>query len=79
MDDVGSESERASLRLFNQALAQAGRTVTDLALGREMKIDGIRIEVLGVKNPEITRNPVNNSSLVLRSGWVTTISRQPNS
>ncbi len=66
MDEVGGDSEKVSLRQFNQALAQAGRTVTDLALGQEMEIDGIRIEVLGVKNPEITRNSVNNSSLVLR-------------
>ena len=66
MDAVGSDGERESFRQFNRALAQAGRTVTDLALGQEMEIDGIHIEVLGVKNPEITGNPVNNSSLVLR-------------
>ncbi len=31
-----------------------------------MEIDGVHLEVLGVKNLEITANPVNNSSLVLR-------------
>ena len=66
IDEVGADGERVSFGQFNQVLAQAGRTVTDLALGQEMQIDGIRIEVLGVKNPEITRNAVNNSSLVLR-------------
>ncbi len=66
MDQVGSDSEKDSLRKFNQTLAQTGRSVSELTLGQEMNIDGIRIEVLGVKNPEITRNPVNNSSVVLR-------------
>jgi len=31
-----------------------------------MNIDGITIHVLGVCNPEITANPLNNSSMVLR-------------
>ncbi len=66
LHEFGSESEVASFEQFNQALAQAGRKLTDLALGQEMDIDGVCIEVLGVKNPEIIRNPVNNSSLVLR-------------
>lgn len=66
MDKVALESERASFDRFQQSLAGAKRKLTDLAVGQELKIDGIRIEVLGVNNPEITSNPVNNSSLVLR-------------
>jgi beta-lactamase superfamily II metal-dependent hydrolase len=64
--EVASDSEKTSFDRFIETLAQAERKVTDLALGQEMEIDGVRIEVLGVKNPEIIRNPVNNSSLVLR-------------
>lgn len=66
MHEVASDSEKASFDRFCETLSQTGRKVTDLALGQEMNMDGVRIEVLGVKNPEITRNPVNNSSLVLR-------------
>jgi len=66
IDQVGTEGERASFARFHKALAQAGRTITALDLGQKLEIDGIRIEVLGVENPEITRNAVNNSSLVLR-------------
>lgn len=63
---VGSDSEKESFRLFNQALADAGRTVIELSLGQVLEIDGVRFEVLGVKNPEIAHNAINNSSVVLR-------------
>ncbi len=66
VDKVGGDGEKKSLRQFNQTLAQAGKTINDLGLGQELEIDGLRIEVLGVRNPEIKANPVNNSSLVLR-------------
>jgi beta-lactamase superfamily II metal-dependent hydrolase len=51
---------------FLEALRKANQTLADLALGQEMKIDGLRLEVLGVRNLEITNNAINNSSLVLR-------------
>ena len=66
VNKVAADAERVSFDRFNSVLAQTGRTIIDLGLGQEMKIDGVRIEVLGVKNPEIIRNPINNSSLVLR-------------
>ncbi len=66
VDQFGNDGERESQRLFNQALADTGRVVTELALGQELMVDGLRFEVLGVKNPEITANPINNSSLVFR-------------
>ena len=37
-----------------------------MAVGQVLRIDGIRIEVLGIKNPEFTQNALNNSSAVLR-------------
>jgi beta-lactamase superfamily II metal-dependent hydrolase len=55
-----------SVQAFNRALREAGRHVVELCLGQAIEIDGVRIEVLGVKNPEITSNALNNSSVVLR-------------
>jgi beta-lactamase superfamily II metal-dependent hydrolase len=66
VNKVGSDGEKKYLREFNEVVAQAGHAVSDLALGQVLEIDGVRLTVLGVKNPEITANPVNNSSLVLR-------------
>jgi len=51
---------------FKQALSESGHRVEELSLGQTMDIDGMMIEVLGVKNPEITPNYVNNSSIVFR-------------
>ncbi len=66
MNQWGDGGERVGYELFRQALEGAGRRVEELSLGQTIKIDGVGIEVLGVKNPEITKNPVNNSSIVLR-------------
>jgi beta-lactamase superfamily II metal-dependent hydrolase len=51
---------------YQQALRKANRSVTDLTIGSGFSIAGVRFEVLGVHNPEITFNAINNSSLVLR-------------
>ncbi len=51
---------------FLKGLAKANLPVTELQLGADFKIDRVRFEVLGVHNPEITNNAINNSSLVLR-------------
>jgi len=49
------------------AIAGAGLRMTDVQLGQELGIDGVRIEVLGVRNPEITgQKALNNQSMVLR-------------
>lgn len=66
IDEFTVDAEKVSFDHFVQALAKAKRVPQELALGQEMEIDGIRVEVLGVKNPEITVNPINNSSVVLR-------------
>jgi len=66
IDEVGTLGEQLPFKMFNSALAQAGRSITELELGQAMDIDGVHIEVLGVKNPEIKANPLNNSSIVLR-------------
>ena len=58
--------EVAEVTDFQKALKAAGRSTTDMAVGQVLLIDGIRIEVLGIKNPEFTQNALNNSSVVLR-------------
>jgi beta-lactamase superfamily II metal-dependent hydrolase len=51
---------------FQASLRKSGKAVAELLPGQELSIDGVRLEVLGVHNPEITTNAINNSSLVLR-------------
>ncbi len=51
---------------FYEALSAAGLSTTELALGQELTFDGVRMEVLGVRNPELTANPINDQSLILR-------------
>ena len=55
-----------SVQRFNQVLHQRDRQVEEHHLGQVIEIDGVRFEILGIKNPEITRSPINNSSVVMR-------------
>ena len=56
----------ACVRAFNQALGHSDRRIVQLSPAQVMTIDGVRIEILGVKNPEIKGNAINNSSVVMR-------------
>lgn len=38
----------------------------EVDLNQKIKIDNIDCEILGVKNPEITKNPTNNSSMIIK-------------
>ena len=40
--------------------------VEEVTLNQKIKIDNLNCEILGVKNPEITTNAVNNSSMVIK-------------
>lgn len=61
------DSDRKEYAALMAALEGAHRAFTDLSLGQKFRLDGIHIEVLGVRNPEITTgSPLNNSSVVLR-------------
>ncbi len=51
---------------FNQAVRSSGHDVEELSPGQTIEIDGIRIDVLGIRNPEIHSNAINNSSIVIR-------------
>ncbi len=55
-----------SVKEFNQAVRDGERKVEELSLGQTIDIGCMKIEVLGIKNPEITSNAINNSSIVLR-------------
>ena len=66
MAQHGSEAEIASYNRLQSALAAADRHLTELELGQEIRLDGVLIEVLGICNPEITANAINNQSLILR-------------
>jgi beta-lactamase superfamily II metal-dependent hydrolase len=58
------------LQQFNAALRDSHQVITNLKLGSTIKIDGIRVAVLGVANPELhtsaITSAINNSSVVLR-------------
>jgi beta-lactamase superfamily II metal-dependent hydrolase len=58
--------EQADYAAFYVGLAAAGQQTTELELGQELLLDGVRVEVLGIWNPELTANPINNQSLILR-------------
>lgn len=60
------EGEYKSWIDFEESLRTAGKRIIELRLGGRMNVDGVNIEVLGVVNPEIRPNGINNSSLVLR-------------
>lgn len=51
---------------FKDAIAKTQREVNSLTLAQIMEVDGIVIQVLGIRNPEILKNAINNSSVVLR-------------
>ena len=56
-----------SVREFNRAVAGRGLKVEELSLGQRFNMDAIKIEIMGIKNPEITGNAINNSSIVMRA------------
>lgn len=62
----GSSVEVDEDTSFCKAMADANTTVTDIAPGAVLDVDGMRIEVLAARNPEIVQNVVNNQCLVLR-------------
>lgn len=66
MQQHASPEDADTLVRFLDTLAKAGRRIEEFALGAESEIDDVRIQVLGIRNPEITKNAVNNSSVVLR-------------
>lgn len=40
--------------------------VEEVTLNQIINIDNLKCEILGIKNPEITSNPINNSSMIIK-------------
>ena len=40
--------------------------VEEVSLNQIINIDNLKCEILGIKNPEITTNPINNSSMIIK-------------
>lgn len=60
------ENELQTLIDLKNAVRGVGMEITELELGQVLEIDGLAIEILGIRNPEIVENGVNNSSVVMR-------------
>lgn len=59
-------SEAHTQAEVNDAIKQANQRMIELPIGAKLIIDGVHFDVLGIKNPEIHANYINNSSVVLR-------------
>ena len=51
---------------FKQALEKSSHQILELTIGQVILIDGVRFEIFAIKNPEITGNAINNSSMVMK-------------
>jgi len=63
---VPATDDIPSIENFRKALKETGQRTVDMQLGQTLTIDNVEIQVLGVRNPEITGNAINNSSAVLK-------------
>jgi beta-lactamase superfamily II metal-dependent hydrolase len=59
-------NELAAFDKFTEALKKANLTVIDEQPGQTLDVDNVHFQVLGIRNPEFTGNPLNNSSVVLK-------------
>ena len=63
---VPKDDDLPNIKSFREALATTKQPVVDLQVGQTWNIDGVYIEVFGVRNSELIQNPLNNSSAVLK-------------
>lgn len=61
--DRASEIEKFYQAIENQKISLIK---SEAKIGDCIKIDNVKIEILGINNPEITVNPINNSSMVFK-------------
>lgn len=66
VEELADASEKTTYATLQKTLLETKRAPVEVALGQKLEIGGILIEVLGVKNPDIRKNPINNSCMVLR-------------
>jgi beta-lactamase superfamily II metal-dependent hydrolase len=55
-----------TLQSLNAALEESGHTLQELYPGQRIEFVGATFEILGVRNPELTANAINNQSAVWR-------------
>lgn len=51
---------------IDAVVKETNRRMIELTLGAKLIIDGVHFDILGIKNPEIHANYINNSSIVMR-------------
>ena len=63
----GSGRDEEAVRFF-EALSneRIKNNLHEVSINEKIKIDNIKCEILGIKNPEITENAINNSSMVIK-------------
>ena len=65
--DYGNGRDEECIRFLNAIKDQnISDKVEEVYLNQVIQIDNIKCEILGVKNPEITTNAINNSSMVIK-------------
>ena len=66
VDEHADGDEKETYEKLMAALDGAGKQITEVVAGQLFNIDFTLIEILGIKNPEIVYNGINNSSIVFR-------------
>lgn len=66
MKEMCDPAEWSGYQALMTTVTQSGHAFISPSLGETLTIDGIAIAVLGLCNPEFRKNPLNNSSMVLR-------------
>ena len=64
IDKYADDGEQKSYLDFAATLKNSNREVIELAAGQTFCLDDVSIEILSIRNPEITANALNNSSIV---------------
>lgn len=65
--DYGEERAEECIKFLNTLkLEKISSKVEEVTLNQEIQLDNIKCEILGVKNPEITENAINNSSMIIK-------------
>lgn len=66
IDELCDPEEKMTYHALVATLEKTQRTVTPLSLGQTIDIGGVHIEVLSIHNPELRKNAINNSSVILK-------------
>ena len=66
--ETNEPSRKEDIDSFFEAIEQSGwqEKIEEPQVGQIYSMDSLEIEILGIKNPEITKNAMNNSSMVFQ-------------